>query len=188
MEMAPELRSAQAQLRAQQRITDAIRAELRPDLSLSAELTGRAGGASVRTNSTPVGGGFVPDVPNWDALVVFSWPIFDRTVTERAKTSKRIEAVRAAEIDQVVEQLATLDARGFIELDVARQALPALQRALDAAEANHAQAEARFTGGLGTAIELSDAEALLTDTQSQLAIGQFQLSRARARLGRLISE
>ncbi len=185
---APELRSAQAQLRAQQRITDAIRAELRPDLSLSAELTGRAGGASVSTNSTPVGSGFVPDVPNWDALVVFSWPIFDRTVTERAKTSKRIEAVRAAEIDQVVEQLATLDARGFIELDVARQALPALQRALDAAEANHAQAEARFTGGLGTAIELSDAEALLTDAQIQLAIGQFQLSRARARLGRLISE
>ncbi len=185
---APELRSAQAQLRAQQRITTAIRAELRPDLSLSAELTGRAGGAEVTTNMTPAGGGFVPDVPNWDALVVFSWPIFDRTVSARARTSERIEAVRAAEIDQVTEQLATLDARGFIDLDVARQALPALQRALDAAEANHAQAEARFTGGLGTAIELSDAEALLTDAQIQLAIGQFQLSRARARLGRLIAE
>lgn len=185
---APELRSAQAQLRAQHRITEAIRAELRPDLSLSAEFTGRAGGAAVASNPTPAGGGFVPDVPNWDALVVFSWPILDRTVTERAKTSQRLEAVRAAEIDQVAAQLGTLAARGYIELNVARQALPALQRALDAAQANHEQAEARFTGGLGTAIELSDAEALLTDAQIQLAIGQFQLSRARARLGRFIAE
>lgn len=185
---APELRSAQAQLRAQRQITEAIRAELRPDISLSAELTGRAGGATVETNPTPAGGGFVPDVPNWDALVVFSWPIFDRTVTARARTSERVEAVRKAEIDQITEQLETLAARGYIELDIARSALPALQRALDAAQANHAQAEARFTGGLGTAIELSDAEALLTDAQIQLAIGQFQLSRAHARLGRLISE
>jgi len=185
---APELRSAEAQLRAQQRVTEAIRAELRPDLSLSAEVTGRAGGAAVSTNPTPAGGGWVPDVPNYDALVVLSWPIFDRTVTARARTSQRAEVVRAAEIDQVATQLETLAARAYIELDVARQALPAQQRALDAATANHAQAEARFTGGLGTAIELSDAEALLTDAQIQLAIGQFQLSRARARLGRLIAE
>ena len=53
--------------------------------------------------------------------------------------------------------------------------------------ANHEQAEARFNGGLGTAVELSDAEALLTDAQIQLAVGQFQLvararsARARAR-------
>ena len=185
---APELRSAEAQLRAQQRVTEAIRAELRPDLSLSAEVTGRAGGAAVSTNPTPAGGGWVPDVPNYDALVVLSWPIFDRTVTARARTSQRAEVVRAAEIDQVATQLETLAARAYIELDVARQALPAQQRALDAATANHAQAEARFTGGLGTAVELSDAEALLTDAQIQLAIGQFQLSRARARLGRLIAE
>jgi len=185
---APELRAARAQLAAQQSITRSIRDELLPDLSLSAELTGRAGGAAVATNPTPTGGGWVPDVPNWDALVVLSWPLYDRTVDARARTSQRAETVRAAEIDQVAEQLRTITERGYVELGVATAALPALQRAVDAAQANHAQTEARFTGGLATAVELSDAEVLLTDAQIQLAIGQFQASRARARLGRVLAE
>ena len=187
-ERAPELRSARDLLFAQQKITQSIRDELRPDLSLSAELTGRAGGAAVATNPTPSGGGWVPDVPNWDALVVLNWPIFDRTVTARAKTSERAEVVRAAEIAEVSEQLRTLAQRSYVELDLAAAALPALQRSLDAARANHDQAEARFNGGLATAIELSDAEALLTDAQIGLAIGQFHLSRARARLARVLAE
>jgi outer membrane protein TolC len=66
--------------------------------------------------------------------------------------------------------------------------LPALQRAVDAATANQAQADARFSQGLGTAVELADAEALLTDTQIDLAVGQFQRARARARLARVIAE
>jgi outer membrane protein TolC len=185
---APELRAARDQLIAQQHITQSIRDELRPDVSLSAELTGRAGGAAVATNPTPAGGGWVPDVPNWDVLVVVSCPLYDRTVAARATTSQRAEAVRAAEIDQVVEQLRTISARAYVELDVAQAALPALQRALDAARANHDQTEARFTGGLATGVELSDAEVLLTDAQIQLAIGQFQASRARAQLARVLEE
>jgi outer membrane protein TolC len=119
---------------------------------------------------------------------VLSWPLYDRTVDARARTSQRAETVRAAEIDQVAEQLRTITERGYVELGVATAALPALQRAVDAAQANHAQTEARFTGGLATAVELSDAEVLLTDAQIQLAIGQFQASRARARLGRVLAE
>ena len=185
---APELRSARQLLFAQQDITRSIRDELRPDISLSAELSGRAGGAAVTTNPTPAGGGWVPDVPNWDALVVLSWPIYDRTVIARAKTSQRAEVVRAAEIAEVAEQFKTLAQRSYVELDLAGAALPALQRSLDAARANHDQAEARFNGGLATALELSDAEALLTDAQIELAIGQFHLSRARARLARVLAE
>jgi outer membrane protein TolC len=109
-------------------------------------------------------------------------------VSTRAEASRRQEAVRAAELAQVGEQLRTIAERTAIELDVERSAQPALQRAVDAAQANHDQAEARFNGGLGTAVELSDAEALLTQAQIQLAVGQFQLSRARARLARVLAE
>ncbi|MEP6859381.1 MAG: TolC family protein [Deltaproteobacteria bacterium] len=185
---SPELRAARDQLAAQRLFTRSIHAEMRPDLGLSAELTGRAGGAAVTTHPTPTGGGFVPDVPNWDALVVFTWPLYDRVVSARADTSSRLEAVRAAELQQVTEQVRSIAERSFVELDVERAAQPALQRAVDAAQANHAQAEARFNGGLGTAVELSDAEALLTQAQIQLAIGQFQLSRARAQLVRVLAE
>jgi outer membrane protein TolC len=185
---APELRAARDQLAAQQLMTRSIRAELRPDLGISAEFTGRAGGADVATNPGPAGNGFVPDVPNWDALVVFTWPLYDRVVTARADTSAQLERVRAAELAQVREQLRSIAERAFVQLDVERAAQPALQRAVDAAQANHDQAEARFNGGLGTAVELSDAEALLTDAQIQLAVGQFQLSRAKAQLARVLAE
>jgi outer membrane protein TolC len=71
---------------------------------------------------------------------------------------------------------------------VSREALPALQRALDAAVANYDQADARFKAGLDTQLELADAEALRTDAEIQLAVGRFQLAVARARLAHLMGQ
>ena len=98
------------------------------------------------------------------------------------------ERVRAAEVDAQREKLRAQIEEATEELGVAQKALPALQRAVDAATANLDQANARFGKGLGTAVELADAEALLTDSQIQLAVGQFQRARARARLARVIAE
>ena len=112
----------------------------------------------------------------------------DRTVDVRAETSRRAETVRGDELDAERERLRGLATQAYVDLDVAQSALPALQRALDAATANQAQADARFANGLATAVELADAEALLTDAQIQLAIGRFQLARARARLARVAAE
>ena len=127
-------------------------------------------------------------MPNWDALLVISWPLFDRTVDARAETSRQIERVRAAEIDLQRERLRGGAAQAYVDFQVADSALPALERSLDAARANQAQADARFRNGLATAVELADAEALLADAEIQLAIGQFQRARARARLARVIAE
>jgi outer membrane protein TolC len=127
-------------------------------------------------------------VPNYDALVAISWPLFDRTVDARAEISRRLEHQRAAEVDTRREQLRAAIAQAYADLDVAEKALPSLQRAVDAATANQQQADARFSKGLGTSVELADAEALLTDSQIQLAVGQFQRARARARLARVIAE
>jgi outer membrane protein TolC len=184
----PALRAAAATLDAQRALTRSIERELRPDLSLSAGITGRAGGSEVATNPTPSGAGWLPDVPNWDAMAVLSWPIFDRTVDVRAEASRRLEQVRAAEIDELRERLRGAATGAYVDLQVTTSALPALQRSLDAARANQAQADARYASGLATAVELADAEALLTDAEIQLAIGQFQRARSRARLARVIAE
>ncbi len=184
----PSLRAADDALRAQHALTRSIEAELRPDISVSASVTGRAGGSDVTTNPTPSGAGWLPDVPNWDAMAVLSWPLFDRTVDVRAATSRRVEQVRADELAATREQLRGQAAQVYVALDVAQRALPALQRSLDAATANQAQAEARFTNGLSSALELADAEALLTDAKIQLAVGNFERARARARLARVIAE
>lgn len=188
-EREPSLRAAHHAYDAQRALTRSIEDELRPEIALSAGFTGRAGGASPGNGrEVPAGGGWLPSVPNWDALVVVRWPWFDRAVDVRAEASRRLERVRAAEVDAERERLRGRAAQVYVDLQVAQSALPALQRSVDAATANQNQVDARFRNGLSTAVELADAEALLTNAQIQLAIGQFQLARARARVARVIAE
>jgi outer membrane protein len=51
-----------------------------------------------------------------------------------------------------------------------------------------AQAEARFKAGLGTVLELVDAEALRVEAEVQRAVGGFGAARARALLERSVAE
>ncbi|HTR53095.1 MAG TPA: TolC family protein, partial [Kofleriaceae bacterium] len=153
----PSLRAARDSLNAQQALTRSIERELAPDIELSADITGRAGGATVTTAgaSNPAGAGFIPSLPNYNGMVVLSWPVFDRTVNVRAATSRRVERVRAAELDAERERLRGVATQAYVDLQVAQSALPALQRSLDAARANEGQVDARFKAGLSTAVELA---------------------------------
>ncbi|HEY4393014.1 MAG TPA: TolC family protein [Polyangia bacterium] len=181
----PRLAEAVARLGAQEQQTHAVSALLRPNLQLSATLSGRAGGAGT---DVPMGGGFVPDVPNWDAALVLSWPLLDPSIGARARASRVAEEERRNEVD-LIRQLAMAGVeRAYLAVGVAQQALPALEHELEAARANSAQADARFKAGLGTSVELADAEALRTDAEIQLALGAFDLARARAAFGRAIAE
>jgi len=185
----PRLRAALAQLRAEEARTRAIGAELRPDVALTATLSGRAGGAPPSGNGTPAdANGFVPNVPNWDVGVVLTWPLFDGVVGARKNASRAEERVRAEEIGLVRQEDIAAVREAYVAVQVARAALPGLGRAVEAARANYDQADARFRAGMGTSVELADAEALRTDAEIQVALGQFDLARARAALGRAIAE
>ncbi len=184
----PKILAALSQLQASEAKTHAIGAEKRPDLFLTGTLSGRAGGAPLANGDVPTGHGLLPVIPNWDAGLVISWPIFDGTVNARERAARAREDVARDEID-AARLRAVMDVRRtYVQVDVARAALPSLQRAVDAARANYAQAEARFRAGLGTSVELADAEALRTDSEIQLAVGVFDLARARAAFGRAIAE
>lgn len=185
----PRLRAALAQWRAQQERTRAIGAEMRPDLFFSASVNARAGGATPSGNApVPPGGGWLPDVPNWDALLVLNWPLYDPSVSARREASRQQEAVRRAEVEALEARLSAVMRQRLTEAQIAHNALPALERSSAAAKANLEQAEARFKAGLATSVELADAEALLTEAQIQLALGHFEEARARARLSRALSE
>ncbi len=184
----PVLLEARTRLKARQAATRAIGAEMRPDIVLTGTLSGRAGGAT--PNSGPVAsyGGFVPDVPNWDVGLVFRWPLYDGVVAARRRISSQKERALQSDLEAISQQEIAAVQRAYVEAEVARASLASLNRSVEAARANYAQAEARFKAGLGTALELADAEYLRTDAEIQLAGGQFELSRARAVLGKLIAE
>jgi outer membrane protein TolC len=181
----PRLAEAVARLRAQEQASRAVAALTRPDLHLTATLSGRAGGAGL---DVPAGDGFVPNVPNWDAGLVLSWPLLDPTVSARARASRAAEQERHDEIDLARQSVVAAVQQAYLAVEVAREALPSLAHELEAARANDAQADARFKAGLGTSVELADAEALRTDAEIRLALGTFELAKARAAFGRAIAE
>jgi len=184
----PAVLAARAQLESEQAVTRAIGAETRPDLLLVGGFSTRAGGATPSTGPEARFGGWLPDVPNWDVGVLLHWPIYDGVVSARQRASSARERALQSELDSVLQQEVAAVENSYVDAQVARAALDALQRSVEAARANYAQAEARFKAGLGTALELADAEYLRTDAEIQLAGGRFALARARAVLAKLLAE
>jgi outer membrane protein len=184
----PRLAEAIARLKAAEAQTRAVGAELRPDASLTATLSGRAGGAPPSSGGGANGDGWIPNVPNWDVGLLLSWPIFDGMIVARRDAARSVEQVRRDEIDVTREQEIADIRQAHVQVQVARSALVALDNAVIAARANYDQADARFRAGMSTAVELADAEAIRTDAEIQLALGQFELARARATFGRAVAE
>jgi outer membrane protein len=184
----PRLAAALEQLKATEDRTRAIGAELRPDLSLTGTFSGRAGGAPPSSGPVPGGNGWVPSVSNWDLGIVLSWPLFDGTVAARRDAAQADERLERDEIDAALEQEIAAVHESYVQVGVARSAVVALENAVIAAHANYDQADARFKAGMGTAVELADAEAVRIDAEIQLALGEFELARARAAFGRAIAE
>jgi outer membrane protein TolC len=114
--------------------------------------------------------------------------MYDGTVSARRDAARSQEQVRRDEIDIAHEEQLATARQSYVKVEVARSSLVALDRAVIAARANYDQADARFRAGMGTSVELADAEALRTDAEIQLALGQFELARARSLFGRAIAE
>jgi outer membrane protein TolC len=187
-ERNPALAEAVANLRAQEAFTAAVDALLRPNLAASASFSVRQGGARGSSGEQANFEGLLPYTPNWDIGLVLRWPIYDGIVAARVDAARQREEIRRAAVDITAQALNAAVQQAYVRTAVAEKAIDALVRAEEAAEANYAQAEARFRAGLATAVELADAEAVRTDAEIQLAIGRFDLARARAQMARLIAE
>ncbi len=184
---SPWLLEALARVKQQERETTAIRAEMRPNLQFTGTFSGRSGGGPPTSGDQGPANGWAPGIPNWDVGLLLSWPLFDGTINARANASARLEDAQRADLEVARLTVSAAVDKAYVQLTVARDNLPALQRALEGATSNYAQANARFGGGLGNAVELADAEALRTDAEVQLALGVFEIARARAALGRALA-
>jgi outer membrane protein len=184
----PRIRQALAQIKAQEEKSRAIGAQLRPNVALAGTLSGRAGGAPTTAGDTLTGDGWLPYVPNWDVGLIIDWPIFDGTIVARKNASKATEQVAREDLGVVREQQVATIEKTYTQFEVAIHALPGLEQAVTAARANYEQADARFRAGLGTAVELADAEDLRATTEINLALGQFDVASTRAAFGRAIAE
>jgi outer membrane protein TolC len=175
---APELRLAEWSLTAAERRRRATLAAYLPDLALEGILFGFAGGAPPSSGPLANGGGWVPNVPNYALAVTLSVPLFDFDTIAKTRIASARVATANRKRELATQRIATQVQSAYVDRQVAEAALPELAHAVTAAEANWKQAEARFSGGIGTSVELADAEAIREDADIQLALGKFALARA----------
>jgi outer membrane protein len=123
--------------------------------------------------------------PTWTAGITLSWQLFDGGKSKADQRVARANVVGAqAQRDALLVTLtSTLDsARSQIIAN--RANVVASNEAVTAARAQLRLADARYTQGLGSQIELADAQTAVTTAEGNLVQAQFQLASAWAQLHR----
>ncbi|MFT3835376.1 MAG: TolC family protein [Myxococcaceae bacterium] len=158
----------------------------RPDLGLTAGLNTRAGGGPPSSGTTPWGSGWAPIVPNWDVGLVLTWPVFDPVQLKRAdEATARAEELTAVSSEAQLQLLSSVR-QAYLAATTAREVLSRVERQRDAAVAASEQADARFKTGLGSTLELLEAESFRSEAEIQLVLAKFELARASSALQRTV--
>ena len=147
----PEFRQARLRAEAAEAVVRRTTRDFLPDI------TGSAAYGATRTTFDEA----------WSATLALSWSIFDggnriaRNREARANLDAAQARVLATELDiqRDVEQ-------AQISVSEAEERIQAAQKAVESAQENFRLAQGRFDAGVGTILELTDAQLALTQTQN----------------------
>jgi outer membrane protein len=166
----PELRAVSDQVKAQTLSLDAVKTAYYPSLHATASLGDN--GAPLSYQSA-----------NGSAGLALSWPFFEGGVTQ----SQITEATANLQNSQAQADLLQQQIR--LEVEQARLALSAEKSSLVAAAQSTLNAreqlrlaEGRYAAGVGSVIELGDAQLALTTAEAQEIQENYKLATARAQL------
>jgi outer membrane protein TolC len=173
----PEITVLDKQLTAAEAEVTAARAERRPVLS-----------ASANTQWGPQQDNWSPQ-PSWTAGLTLSWSLYDG-----GRSAADVRSARAGVLSAEAQRDALLVSLTS-ELDAARQQIVAHRanvvasnEAVIAARAQLKLADARYTQGLGSQIELADAQTAVTTAEGNLITAEWQLADAWTQLRRSLGE
>lgn len=149
----PDLRTAQGQLAVAAASREAAERAGLPDLGADMSYGLRARDFS--------------PAQNWQAGLSFSWPLFTGfAITSQAKAAEAQEQTVKANFEaRRLTVLRDID-NAYLALEGAKETVPAAKTALDAARANLKQAQGRYRAGVGSIIEVTDAQSLLVSAQT----------------------
>lgn len=127
------------------------------------------------------------DTKSWSVLLSGSWSIFDGTETwNRIKESKaKLEAQEANEI--IVKKAIALEVKDAnFALKSAKENLASTKKALELAKENQKIADLRYKSGVGTNLEVIDAQVALTQAGIEYLQAQHDLQIAKAKINKVI--
>jgi len=193
----PELKSFEAQRKAQdQNIAVARRGHL-PDLIFDATYGRKHGSNEVQslTNVTPPPPDFnrhlntFPLQPDWSVALSLNIPIFDgfRT-TNRVQEALHNYYVIKAQEEQQRQQVALDVEQSYLRMVELQERIKANEAAAKAAKENLDLANGRYQVGVGSIIEVTDAQTLYTDAQTTYVRALYDYKIADAQLIRAIGK
>ena len=176
-----ELRSFEAQRRASDQLIATARRGHLPDLVFD--------GFYGRRNSGGGGESAFPLQPAWQAQVSLNIPIFDgfRT-TNRVKESLHDYYIIRAQEEERRQQIALEVEQSYLRVVETQERINATESATRAAKENLDLAQGRYQVGVGSIIEVTDAETLYTDAQTNYVRTLYDYRIADAQLARAMGD
>jgi outer membrane protein len=140
-----------------------------------------ARGSGVEANGAVPGGahGLAPDTPNYAVGVTVSLPILD-LASVRAREAEQAATMRSeqARARQIATDLRARWNAAVATLDGARRVAANAPIEVTAARAATEQASARYRAGLGTLVDVADAQRLVTQAEIDEALARLSVWRA----------
>ena len=168
----PDLASLRQQVRANELTLSSVRGAYAPSLGVSTSFT-EAGSSTL--------------VWNWNAAATLTWNLFQGGLTRAQEREARanIEAAQA-QFDTERQQIRVEVEQARLAVRAAKATLGAAGEALVNAQQRLRLAEGRYQAGVGSVIELGDAQVALTTAAAQRVQAQYNLSTSRAQLLRAL--
>jgi outer membrane protein len=173
----PEIVQFDKQIEAADASLTAAHAERHPVLS-----------ASAGVQWTPEEGAWSPQ-PTWSAGLALSWALWDggRSWADQRIAAANVSSAIASRDALLVSLTSTLES-SRAEIVANRANVDASTEAVTAAQAQLKLAEARYAQGLGSQIELADAQTAVTTASGNLITAEWQLADAWATLRRALGQ
>jgi outer membrane protein len=170
LQARPELAALANEVRAQELTYRAVRASLGPSVGLS-------------TGFTDAGEQFSNLTWNWSAAVGITIPLFQGGFTRaQMRESEANVSAAKAQLDTERQQVRLDIEQARLAVRAAQAALSAAGDALVNAQEQLRLAEGRYETGVGSIIELGDAQVALTSAGQQRVQAEYNLAQARAQL------
>ncbi|MBS1875843.1 MAG: TolC family protein [Acidobacteria bacterium] len=173
---AVEQQAAIDEVKARERALDR---SWRPRFSLQGAAFGRGTGAHTDGASGAEYSGLGPNTGNWAIGFSVFFPLFDfASLRVKRDVESHNERAEAARLDLVIRELGGQRDRAAAQLEGARQIARNVPVQLQAARDAEQQATARYKAGLGAAVEVADAQRLLTQSEIDDALAKLNVWRA----------
>jgi len=170
----PELAALTSEVRAQELQASSERGGHWPSLSAFTELTE----AGVKLDAM---------VWNWNAGVTLDWALFQGgAVSARVREADAALVGRRAENDALRQQVRLEVEQARLTVRAAKAVIGATEEAVASARDQVRLAEGRYQAGVGSGLELGDAQLAFTGAAAQRVRADYELATARARLLRAI--